>query len=164
MESTPDRIVKQTLLRAPRERVWRALTDSRQFGLWFGAAFDGPFVPGTRVTGRIVPTTMDPEVARHQQPYTGVPCDLLVERMEPEQLFSFRWHPGIPAAGEDPEALPTTLVEFTLEAVAEGTLLTITESGFDRIPLARRAQAFTDNEGGWTIQLRLVARFLAHAA
>ena len=153
-----DRIEKKVLLRAPRERVWRAVSDAQAFGTWFGVAFDGPFVEGQVVTGKIVPTKVDPTVAAHQEPYTGMACDITVERIEPERLFSFRWHPGAePDVAPD---APTTLVTFELEPVAEGTMLTITESGFDRIPLERRAKAFADNEGGWEIQSTLVAKYL----
>lgn len=163
MGSPTDRIEKKILLRAPREQVWRAISDAREFGTWFGVVFDAPFTPGARVPGKIVPTRMDPEVAKHQEPYTGMACDITVERLEPEHLFSFRWQPGEEPAS-DPEAAPTTLVVFTLESVADGTLLTISESGFDRIPLARRARAFADNDAGWTIQTTLIKKYLAHAA
>ncbi len=153
-----DRIEKKVLLRAPLERVWRAVSDAQAFGTWFGVAFDGPFVEGEVVTGKIVPTKVDETVARHQEPYTGMACDVVVERIEPPRLLAFRWRPG----GE-PDPSPdaaTTLVTFELEGVAEGTMLTITESGFDRIPLERRAKAFADNEGGWEIQCTLVAKYL----
>lgn len=158
-----DRIEKQIILRAPRERVWRAITDSSQFGVWFGVAFDGPFVAGEKVTGRIAVTQVDEEVARHQEPYVGMACDFVVERIEPMRRFSFRWQPGADAPGPnaDPEVWPMTLVEFTLEEVAGGTRLTIVESGFDRIPLERRARAFADNEAGWEAQTRLIEKYLA---
>lgn len=152
-----DRIEKQILLRAPRERVWSAVADSKQFGRWFGVALDGPFIAGACVTGRIVPTEMDAEVARAQKPYEGMACDFHVERIEPPGLFSFRWRPGADPHAED----PMTLVVFELKDAPGGTLLTITESGFDRIPLARRAKAFADNEGGWEMQTQLIAKFLA---
>ena len=158
---TPDRIEKKVLLRAPRSRVWRALTDAAEFGRWFGVRFDGPFRPGMPLKGVIVPTEMDPDVARQQQPYAGIPFEITVDRIESEHLFSFRWHPGDvePAA---PIALePTTLVVFTLEDAPGGVLLTVTESGFDRIPLDRRANAFTANEGGWTMQMVLIEKYLA---
>jgi len=158
--SATDRIVKQVVLKAPRERVWRAIGDSGEFGRWFGMAFDGPFVSGKRVVGKIVPTAVDAEVARSQQPYAGIPVAFEIERIEPPRLFAYRWHPG----GVDPKVdytrEPTTLVTFTLEDAPGGTRLTITESGFGRIPAARRAQAFKGNEGGWEAQTRLVAKYL----
>ena len=160
MSNETDRIVKQTVLRAPRARVWQAISQSREFGAWFGAALDGPFAAGARVTGRIVPTQVDPEVAAQQKPYEGMRMDLFVERIEPERVLSFRWHPTAPEPGDDVATAPTTLVTFELEEVPEGTRLTITESGFDRIPLARRALAFKSNEGGWTAQLELIRKYV----
>lgn len=164
MEDVPNRIEKQVFLRAPTERVWEAISDSKKFGTWFGAEFDGPFVAGARVTGRIVPTQVDAAVAKGQGPYAGMACDLLIERMEPPRHFSFRWQSYAPEPGEDPTKVPTTLVTFELEPVDHGTMLTITESGFDQLPPARRAKAFTDNEGGWTIQTMLIGKYLALAA
>jgi uncharacterized protein YndB with AHSA1/START domain len=159
---TTDQIEKRVTLRAPRERVWRALTDATQFGTWFGVELDGPFVAGQRVTGRISPTKVDPEVARHQEPYRGAKFECTVERIEPMDLFSFRWHPFAIDPGVDYSAEPMTLVAFELgDAAGGGTSLTITESGFDRIPLERRAKAFAANEGGWAKQAELIARYLA---
>ncbi len=156
-----DRIEKKILLRAPRERVWRAISDSSQFGTWFGVDFDGPFVDGARLTGRIVPTKVDAEVAKLQQPHAGKPFEFTVDRIEPMQRFSFRWHPYAVEPGVDYSKEPMTLVEFVLADAAGGILLTITESGFDRIPLARRAQAFAANEGGWEKQTQLIEKYLA---
>lgn len=160
MATSTDRITKTAILLVPIERAWRAISDAEQFGAWFGAQFDGPFVEGARLTGRIVPTTMDAEVASLQEPHAGTEFIVFIERVEPMRLFSFRWHPY--AIGEqDYTSEPTTLVEFALQSVAEGTMLTVTESGFDRIPLERRAQAFASNEQGWVHQLALVAKYLA---
>jgi uncharacterized protein YndB with AHSA1/START domain len=157
-----DVIRKQQMLRAPLARVWSAISDSQQFGRWFGAELDGPFTPGARLIGRIVPTTVDPEVAKMQEPYTGKEMVLLVDRVEPMRLLSFRWHPGIVERGQwDTE--PTTLVEFRLEEVPGGTMLTVTESGFDGIPLERRAKAFAENAEGWTHQMQLIAKYLGVA-
>src|SRR5262245_27414613 len=144
-----DRIEKNVLLRAPLARVWRALTDAREFGRWFGVEFDGPFVAGAPLRGVIAPTQADAEVAKMQQPYAGKPFDITVERIEPQRLFSFRWHPYAVEPGLDYSKEPTTLVEFTLVEQANGVLLTVTESGFDTIPLERRATAFSANDGGW---------------
>ncbi|HEX8985911.1 MAG TPA: SRPBCC family protein [Bryobacteraceae bacterium] len=155
-----DRIQKQILLRAPLKRVWRALAGSTEFGAWFGMKFDSPFTPGACMRGVIVPTTVDAEVARAQKPYEGIPFEIAIERMEPERLFSFRWHPGAVEPGFDYSAEPLTLVVFTLEDVEGGVLLTVTESGFDRIPLARRAKAFAENEQGWSMAVKLIERYL----
>lgn len=162
MSSVTDRIEKKVVLRAPRARVWRALTDSSEFGQWFGVRFDGPFRAGAALRGVITPTTVDPEVAKLQEPHAGTAFEITVERVEPERLFSFRWHPFAIDKNTDYSAEPTTLIEFTLEEQKDGVLLTVTESGFDRIPLARRAQAFAANEGGWAKQMELVAKYLAH--
>jgi len=158
-----DRIEKKILLRAPLTRVWRALADSTEFGSWFGMKFDGPFAPGRRMRATIVGTTVDAEVAKAQKQYGDVPFDVIVEEMEPERLFSFRWHPNAVEPGADYSAEPTTLVAFALEEVAEGVNLTVTESGFDKIPLERRAKAFTENEQGWSVVIKLIEGYLVQA-
>ena len=159
--SSTDRIEKRVLLHAPRERVWRAVSDAQQFGTWFGVRFDGAFTAGRTLTGRISPTQVDAAVAAMQKPYEGLPFAFHVERIEPMQRIAFRWHPYAVEAGIDYEKEPMTLIEFVLADAEGGILLTITESGFDRIPLARRARAFAANEGGWEAQTRLVAQYLA---
>jgi uncharacterized protein YndB with AHSA1/START domain len=159
-----DRIEKKILLHAPRARVWRALTDSTEFGHWFGVRFDAPFKPGTPMHGVIVPTAVDPDVAKSQKPYEGKPFEFVIDRIEPERLFSFRWHPFAIEEGIDYSAEPMTLIEFVLEEQGKETLLTVTESGFDQIPLARRARAFLANEGGWTAVIGLIGKHLAHAS
>ena len=156
-----DRIEKKILLRAPRKRVWRALSDSTEFGTWFGVKFDGPFTPGASMRGVITPTKVNAEVANAQKPYEGLPFEITIEKMEPERLFSFRWHPFAVERGVDYSAEPTTLVVFALEEVAGGVMLTVTESGYDQIPLARRAKAFTANEQGWGMVVKLVEEHLA---
>jgi uncharacterized protein YndB with AHSA1/START domain len=156
-----DRIEKQILLHAPLDRVWRALSDSTEFGTWFGMKFNGPFAPGAIMRGIIVPTTVDAEVAKSQKPYEGIPFDITIDRMEPERLFSYRWHPGAIDPNVDYSVEPTTLVVFTLAKVPEGVMLTITESGFDQIPLARRSQALKQNEQGWSGVLKLISGYLA---
>lgn len=158
-----DRIEKRVVLRASRERVWRALTDFGEFGSWFGMRLEGPFTPGARLRGVIVPTTVDAEVAAAQKPHEGTPFEIVVDRVEPERLFSFRWHPYGVEQGVDHTAEPTTLVVFTLEEAADGILLTVTESGFESIPLERRARAFEANDQGWTMQMRNVEKYLAQA-
>src|SRR5690606_13495590 len=107
-------IVKQVVLKAPLERVWQAIADSERFGHWFGAEVDGAFAPGARLQAKIRPTRVNPEIAKFQAPYEGVAFVLLVERVEPMRLLSFRWHPGVDA-GPDATDDETTLVEFALE-------------------------------------------------
>ena len=158
---TANSIQKKTVLRAPIGRVWRAVSDARAFGAWFGVEFEEPFVAGSKLKGRIVPTQVDPEVAKLQEPHAGTPFEWSVEKIEPERAISFRWHPFAIEKGHDYSSEPTTLIVFELEEVADGTRLTITESGFDGIPLERRAKAFTANEGGWEHQLKLVEKYLA---
>ena len=155
-----DRIEKKILLRAPRKRVWRALADSTEFGRWFGMKFDGPFTPGANMRGVLVTTTVNAEVAKAQKPHAGMPFEITIEQMEPERLFSFRWHPFAIERGVDYSIEPTTLIVFTLEEVTDGVMLTVTESGFDRIPLARRTKAFTANEQGWGMMLKVIEEYL----
>lgn len=156
-----DQIRKTIVLAATRERAWRAISDAVEFGRWFGVAFDGPFVPGTRLTGRIVPTQVDPEVARLQEPHVGKPFEFLVESIEPRERIVFRWHPFAIDPAADYSGEPMTRIVFELSDDPGGVRLTVTESGFDGIPLARRAEAFRANEGGWAHQVALVARYLA---
>jgi uncharacterized protein YndB with AHSA1/START domain len=158
-----DRIEKKVLLRAPLDRVWRAIADSQEFGTWFGLKFDGPFVPGATLRGVIVPSTVNAEITQAEKPHEGVVFDITIEKIEPERLFSFRWHPHAVKRDVDYSGEPTTLVVFTLEEVADGVMLTITESGFDRIPLARRAEAFLANEEGWSMMVRAIGDYLAKA-
>jgi len=154
-----DKIEKTATLKAPVAKVWNAISDSKAFGAWFGMTIEGPFVEGQTVSGAIAKTQVDEEVAKQQEPYVGMRCDLMIERIVPPRLLAFRWHPGAdPDVG--PNA-PTTLVTFELEEVAGGTRLTITESGFDALPPERRAKAFAENEGGWQAQLGLIAKYLA---
>jgi uncharacterized protein YndB with AHSA1/START domain len=158
-----DRIEKKILLHAPLARVWRALSDSTEFGAWFGVKFEGSFTAGASMHGAIVGTIVDPEVAKMQEAFAGKPFQITIEQMVPEKLFSFRWHPHALEPDFDYSVEPTTLVSFALEETAEGVLLTLTESGFDQIPLARRARAFSANEQGWAIQVRLISEYLVHA-
>jgi uncharacterized protein YndB with AHSA1/START domain len=159
-----DCIEKSILLLASRERVWRALSDSAEFGSWFGVKFDGPFVPGARMRGVIVPTTVNPEVAKGQKEYEGLPFEIAIEKMEPERLFSFRWHPFAIDRDVDYSNEPTTLVVFALEEVTDGVMLTITECGFDNIPLERRAKAFTANDQGWSMMIKVIEEYLVNAS
>ncbi|MFL5363173.1 MAG: SRPBCC family protein [Myxococcales bacterium] len=164
MQSATDRIQKTVFLRAPLERVWRAISDPAEFGTWFGVAFDGPFVAGARVTGRIVPTKVDAEIAKAQEPYAGAKFECSIDRVEPMRLFSFRWNPYGVEQGVDYSKEPTTLVTFALEEAPGGTKLTITETGFDQIPLERRAKAFSANAEGWAMQAKLIEKYLEAAS
>ena len=145
-----DRIGKRIELKAPVARVWRALTDYREFGEWFLVKIDGPFVPGDVSRGHIT-----------HPGYEHLQWEAVVKAMEPERLFSFTWHPYAVDPKMDYSAEPQTLVEFRLEKTASGTLLTVTESGFDRIPAGRRAEAFRMNENGWAQQMKNIERHVA---
>lgn len=157
---TPDRIQKKVILRAPRERVWKALSDADAFQSWFGVRFDGRFTPGATLRGVIVGTQVDAESAEAMKEYQGRSFVVTIEQMEPGRLFSYRWHPHAIEPGVEYDAEPTTLVTFELEDAAAGTLLTVTESGFDGIPLSRRAKAFEANSGGWDAQVILLGKYL----
>ncbi len=150
MTVSTDRIEKQIVLHAPRSRVWRALSDAQEFGEWFGMAMEGPFTPGTTVRARI--TTPG---------YEHLSAEFFIERVEPETLLSYRWHPYAIDPEHDYSQEPTTLVEFHLADVAEGVELTVIESGFDQVPLERRAEAFRMNEGGWTAQIENIAKYVS---
>lgn len=156
-----DVIRKEILLHAPAQRVWRALSDSEEFGRWFGMRLDGPFRPGEKVTGAIAGTEVDETVRNMQKQHEGKRVEFTVERMEPEKLFSFRWHPHAVDENKDYSNEPTTLVEFTMEETPDGVKLTLTESGFDQIPLERRAEAFNANDHGWAIMVPILGKFLA---
>lgn len=152
--TTSDRIEKTILLRAPRSRVWRALTQAEEFGTWFRVKLERGFAPGERVAGNVL-----------YPGYEHVRFEVIVERMDAEELFSFRWHPAAIDPETDYSAEPTTLVEFRLEEAAEGTRLTVVESGFDRIPAHRRDEAFRMNTGGWEEQMENVKRHVeAHGS
>lgn len=144
------RIEKRIELKAPVARVWRALTDYREFGAWFRVKLDGPFVPG--------------QVSRGQITYPGyehLKWEAVVQTMAPERLFSFTWHPYAIDPKTDYSQEPPTLVEFRLEKTASGTLLSLTESGFDKIPANRRPEAFRMNDGGWTEQMKNIESYVA---
>jgi uncharacterized protein YndB with AHSA1/START domain len=145
-----DRIEKEIVLGAPPSLVWRALTDSQAFGQWFGVVFTQPFAPGARVRGRIT-----------HPGYEHLEMDIVIERMEPERLFSWRWHPHDVDPGADTSHEPMTLVVFELEPVEGGTRLKVVESGFDAVPLDRREKAFRANEGGWTAQMENIRKYVA---
>lgn len=168
--NSSDKIEKRVTLRAPVSRVWRAIANAKEFGHWFGIEFDGDFVVGKSITGTFSKLPSEAAIMEHQK-RLGLPPSRVrlpenrivfctVERIEPEQYFSFRWIPYGIDAEVDPHAEPTTLVEFRLEAVAEGTLLTIVESGFDGVPAHRRERAVRMNEGGWNAQAENVRNYV----
>ncbi len=148
-----DRIEKRIELKAPISRVWRALTDHREFGEWFRVALEGPFVPGATVRGRCL-----------YPGYEHIVWEAEIQQIEPERLFSFTW----PVAKSidkaeykaDYTGEPRTLVEFRLEKTADGTLLVLTESGFSKLPDDRRESAFRRNEGGWTEQMKNIENYV----
>ena len=145
-----DRIEKRIELKAPVSRVWRALTDYREFGEWFRVKLEGPFAVG--------------EVARGQITFPGyehLRMEVVVQKMEPEKLFSYTWHPFAIDSKKDYSKETPTLVEFRLEKTAGGTLLVVTESGFDKIPSDRRDEAFRMNEGGWAQQMKNIESYVA---
>lgn len=142
-----DRIEKEILLRAPRSRVWRALTDADEFGAWFRVKLEGSFTVGKSIKGRIT-----------HPGYEHLTMEMAVERMDAEELFTYRWHPYAVDPKVDYSSEPATLVEFRLKDAAGGTLLSVLESGFDQLPAGRRDEAFRMNDEGWGAQLRNIER------
>ena len=151
MNITTDRVERKILLKAPRSRVWRALSDAKEFGDWFGVNFTGKtFVAGKHVQGKIT-----------YPGYEHLVMEVLIERMVPEQLLSWRWHPAAIDSSVDYSGEPTTLVVFELVEGEGGTLLTVVESGFDKIPQARRATALRMNTSGWEEQMINIEKHIA---
>ena len=148
-----DRIEKQIELKAPVSRVWRAITDYREFSAWFRVNLEGPFVPGKITRGRIT-----------HPGYEHIELEVTVKEMQPERLFSYTWHPNALDPKVDYSNETPTLVEFRLEKIASGTLLVITESGFDKIPAHRRSEALRGNESGWAGQIKSIANYVAQNA
>jgi uncharacterized protein YndB with AHSA1/START domain len=148
--TSTDRIEKRLVIRAPRARLWRAIASANEFGTWFRMNFDGPFAEGATLLGRVT-----------HPGYEHVTVEMVVERIEPERYFSYRWHPNAIDSATDYSTEPKTLVEFILEEAEGGTAVTIVESGFDRIPSARRAEAFRMNDKGWAGQINNLAKHVA---
>ena len=151
-KQTADRIEKRIELRASQSRVWRAIASAEEFGSWFRMAIDGEFVEGATVYGKVL-----------HPGYEHIRVDMQVERMQPERYFAYRWHPYPMDPAVDYSTEPTTLVEFTLTAAGEDTILTVVESGFDRLPAGRRDEAFRMNDGGWAEQMRNIEQHVAAA-
>jgi uncharacterized protein YndB with AHSA1/START domain len=145
-----NRVEKRFELKAPVARVWRALTDYREFGEWFRVKLDGPFVAGKISRGHIT-----------HPGYEHVKWEAVVQKMEAERLFSFTWHPYAIDPKIDYSKETPTLVEFRLEKTATGTLLVVTESGFDKIPSGRRDEALRMNDGGWAAQMKNIESYVA---
>ncbi|MDQ6653188.1 MAG: SRPBCC family protein [Acidobacteriota bacterium] len=151
MNPSTDRIERSILLKAPRSRVWRALANPEEFGNWFGVALKGKtFAAGQRVQGQIT-----------YPGYEHVVWDVLIERIEPERLLSWRWHPAAVESSIDYSQEPTTLVVFELKEVEGGTLLNVVESGFDNVPPSRRLDAFRMNSAGWDEQMANIEKHVA---
>ena len=151
MNTSTDSIERKILLKAPLSRVWRALSNAEEFGDWFGVELKGKtFAPGQRVQGRVT-----------YPGYEHIVLDMVIERMEPEHLLSWRWHPYPADPSVDYSKEPTTLVEFKLEEVEGGTLLTVVESGFDNIPPSRRLEVFRMNSDGWDLQMKSIEKHVA---
>ena len=147
------KIEKHVLIRASRARVWRALTNPAEFSRWFGVEMTGAFQPGS-----------SPEmVCANEGPAKGVRFHTDVQERTEERLLSWRWHPGMPDSAVDYSKEPSTLVEFRLEDAEGGTLLTVTESGFDRISLSRRAGVLAENTAGWEYQVNSVRNYVEQA-
>jgi uncharacterized protein YndB with AHSA1/START domain len=171
--NSSDKIEKRVTLRAPVSRVWRAIADAQEFGRWFGVTLQGEFAAGKTITGTFNEGLNEAAIESYQKKLGLSPSKVrmpeknavfcTVERVEPERYFSFRWIPYGIDAEADPKNEPATLVEFLLEKVAEGTLLTIVESGFDRVPAHRRERAFRMNEGGWAAQAENVRKYVEGA-
>jgi uncharacterized protein YndB with AHSA1/START domain len=143
------KIERKIFIRSPRSRVWRAITASEEFAKWFSAGVKGPFEPGKCM-----------ELVSTHPASKAKGFYFIVERMEPEHTFSWRWHPGSARADED----GATLVEFHLEETPEGTIVTVTETGFDRISLARRAKAFEENGRGWEMQMNALKQYVGESS
>lgn len=148
-----NKIEKSIELKAPMSKVWRALTDHKEFGEWFRVKIDGPFVQGETSRGHIT-----------YPGYEHVKWEVVVQKMEPETYFSYTWHPYAVDPDKDYSQETPTLVEFRLEEIAGGTRLTVTESGFDKIPQERRIDAFRMNEGGWTEQIKNIEKHVSQTS
>lgn len=148
-EMNTDQIERTIVLKAPRARVWQAISQADQFGAWFGMALDGAFVPGARIAGHLT-----------ELGWERLALEMVIEQVEPESQFSFHWHPFAVDPNVDYSTEPMTLVEFQLSDEQGGTRVTVTESGFDQIPLARRATAFRMNDEGWAAQLENLKRYV----
>ncbi len=148
MNTATDRIERKIVLKATRARVWRALTNIEEFNNWFGVRLQGAhFTAGQKFSGQVA-----------NPGYQHIVMELTIEKSEPERLLSWRWHPNAIDPKADYSSEPTSLVEFQLEDVVGGTLLTLVESGIDKIPVARRLEVFRNNSGGWDAQMKNIEK------
>lgn len=147
-------VERSIVINAPRERVWLALSNAEKFGSWFGAKLDGQtFTPGQRARGQMTSCGHEND---------DIWFDVIVEQMEPESLFSYRWHPYSIDPEIDYSVEQPTLVTFTLaDAPGNGTLLKVVESGFDNIPAHRRLEAFRMHSSGWEAQINNIVRYVS---
>ena len=153
MNTSTDRIERKVMINAPRSRVWRAVADAGELGDWFGVNFKGKkFSAGQHIQGKIT-----------YPGYEHLTMEVLIERIQPEQLLSWRWHPAAIDPNVDYSQEPTTLVVFELQEVDGGTMLSVVESGLDKIPLARRADVFRMNSSGWDEQMENIKKHVAKA-
>jgi len=150
--SSTDKIEKRVVLKAPQARVWRAISDSGEFGTWFQMRFESAFAEGKAVKAQVLVPG-----------YEHVKAEFQIVRISPQDYFAYRWHPYAVDPKVDYSGEPTTLVEFRLTPSGQDTVLTIVESGFDQIPPARRAEAFRMNDGGWTAQVKNIERYVTTA-
>ncbi|MDB5802320.1 MAG: hypothetical protein JWL63_3259 [Rhodocyclales bacterium] len=148
--ASTDRIERSVVIQAPRDRVWKALSNAETFGTWFGANLKGQqFVPGQRTQGPLTIANLE-----------HVKFDVIVERVEPKNMMSYRWHPAALDPSMDYEQEPRTLVTFTLaDLPGNQTRLTVVETGFDNVPPNRRLEAFRMNSNGWGWQADNVKRY-----
>lgn len=160
MVISTDRIEKNVRLKATQERVWRAISDVKEFGSWFGVELDGPFAPGASLRGHWTATQADDDVAKMMETYRGTPAAFFVEKVEPIRYLSYKWHPFAVDRDYDYSQEPMTHVSFTLEAAGSDTHLRIVESGFDSVPQHRRVAAFEANEEGWGMMVDLIGKHL----
>ena len=151
MSQQTDRIEKQVVLRAPRSRVWRALTQTQEFNEWFGVRLQGSFAKGAKLRGGIT-----------HPAYQHLTMEITIDQFEPEHTLAWRWHPGAAESGNAADS-EMTLVVFTLEEVPEGTLLKVVETGFDRVPVSRRSLVYRQNEDGWIGQMKAIKKYVDEA-
>jgi uncharacterized protein YndB with AHSA1/START domain len=147
-----DKIEKRVFLRATRAKVWRAISDAKQFSAWFGVNLEGDFAAGESIRGKVT--------------YKGLEhltMEIAIVAIEPERYFAYRWHPAALDPNVDYSSEPTTLVEFELAEADGGCQLSIRESGLDKIPEARRANVLRLNSEGWTEQVANIEKYLARA-
>jgi len=161
MTSQTDRIQKTIVLKCSLQEVWRAISEARQFSAWIGLSDHSEFAPGALFTAKMAPTKFNAEFARLQEPYDGLQVKMTIDRIQPPCLFSFRFHPFAIDPNADYSKEPMNQVTFELKEVPSGTTVTITETGFDRIPVERRAVAYEVNERAWGLATKALESYLA---